>query len=598
MLDPETVVGMQVDSYQIEAHIARGGMADVYLAHDLDLDRQVILKVLLPAFAQDQEFVERFRREAKAMARLEHPNIVRVYRVGALPSEQPYIAMQYIDGGSLEEALLKLSAQRQMLTLEYALALIRQIADALSAAHQAGIVHRDIKPSNILLTSDEKPILTDLGIAISEHNPRLTQTQTLIGTPDYMSPEQVEGKALDGRSDLYSLGIILFELLAGQRPFTGDSPWAIVHHQLYTEPPLLSDIRPELSTETCDVVQTCLQKEPDKRFLTASEMVVALDAALIAEGGMASVSNSGVWSWQPQHTGKLVTRQLKQLRTQAKVKSGRWRRGVFWPYLLVMALVVLFGFGAVAYGLDLIPGLANQNSQTPNLSISEMTALPTNNTATPMPTIEPTSTLRPVLDGTDDENETAIRLTRPRAQQSFALDEIITFTWQWPADLASDQQFALYIGTEEGEEIYIDGVSRPYTPGSYRVRTEIGDKINRPDTYNWFVRLEATLTEVAVISESESRPITISAIATATATATTTPTATPTSTATSTPVRVIATVTPSPPTPTPTPPPPPPEDPAPPPPPPPEDPTPPPPPPEDPTPIPPAPPEDPTPIPP
>ncbi|HIP70231.1 MAG TPA: serine/threonine protein kinase, partial [Anaerolineae bacterium] len=160
------LLGQQVDQYQILRHIARGGMADVYLAQDVDLQRKVALKVMLDTLAAaDPQFGARFRREAQMVAKLDHPNIVQVYNVGRTPANQPYIAMQYIEGGSLRDKLKELAEREKLLTTEQALNIARQIALALGAAHQAGIVHRDMKPANVLIRSDGTPVLVDLGIA-------------------------------------------------------------------------------------------------------------------------------------------------------------------------------------------------------------------------------------------------------------------------------------------------------------------------------------------------------------------------------------------------------------------------------------------------
>ncbi|MCB8966826.1 MAG: serine/threonine-protein kinase [Ardenticatenaceae bacterium] len=233
---------------------------------------------------QDEEFVARFRREAQATAQLTHPNIVQVYRTGTAPTGQPYLAMQYINGGTLQQKLLELAAQNQVLTTAVTLILIRQIADALVVAHAAGIVHRDLKPSNVLLHTNGIPVLTDLGIASVSTASRLTHTGNIMGTPHYMSPEQASGtQAIDGRSDIYSLGIILYELLTGSVPFQGDSPVAVLHKHVYEAPPPLSRLRPDLQPATLQLVDICLHKEPGARWADAAALRQAIDAALAAE---------------------------------------------------------------------------------------------------------------------------------------------------------------------------------------------------------------------------------------------------------------------------------------------------------------------------
>jgi serine/threonine protein kinase/formylglycine-generating enzyme required for sulfatase activity len=282
-VDAQRLVGQQVDHYRIIKHIARGGMADVYLAEDTNLQRRVAVKVLLELLAIDTQFVQRFQREAQIVAKLEHPNIVQVYGVGKTSLGLPYIAMQYIDGGSLRDKLKQLAQRNKLLTTEQALNITRQIALALSVAHQARIVHRDLKPGNVLIRPDGTPVLVDLGIAVVGGGPKLTQTGGIIGTPQYMSPEQVRGQPLDGRSDLYSLGIILYEMLTGTRPFEAEDSIAVMHQQAYEAPPPLRSLRPDLSLETLAIVETCLKKEPDARFQRADAIIDAIDQALQAE---------------------------------------------------------------------------------------------------------------------------------------------------------------------------------------------------------------------------------------------------------------------------------------------------------------------------
>jgi hypothetical protein len=193
--------------------------------------------------------------------------------------------MQYIRGGSLQNWLEKLAQQGKRLTTADSLKITSQIADALNTAHEAGIIHRDLKPSNILLHPNGTPVLTDLGIAaVRSEMTRLTQTGSVVGTPQYMSPEQALGKTVDGRSDIYSLGIILYQLLAGQAPFAADSPVALLHQHVHELPPPLIETRPDLAPATYRTVDICLQKEPKYRFQTAAQLVTALQNAAVDEG--------------------------------------------------------------------------------------------------------------------------------------------------------------------------------------------------------------------------------------------------------------------------------------------------------------------------
>lgn len=309
-VDPKQLIGQQIGPYEIRTHIARGGMADVYQAFDVNLQRKVALKVMLAQLSADSQFVQRFRREAQTVAKLEHPNIIQVYGIGLTPNEQPYLAMPFIEGGSLRDTLELLTRRGELLPPTQALAIVRQMADALRVAHAAGIVHRDIKPSNILLRTDGTPVLVDLGIAAVQSAPKLTQTGTLIGTPNYMSPEQARGDKLDGRSDLYSLGVILYEMLAGKRPFEADDPLAVLHKHVYEEPTPLEQIRQDLTPHTRYVVQAAMQKVPMNRFQSAVDMINAIDQAIEAEGGPGRVSTSGAWRPHPMNQYTLSTSKL------------------------------------------------------------------------------------------------------------------------------------------------------------------------------------------------------------------------------------------------------------------------------------------------
>ncbi|MCP5094217.1 MAG: protein kinase, partial [Chloroflexi bacterium] len=276
-------IGTQIDQYMVTQYIAGGGMAEVYLAQDTTLQRPVALKIMRRELAEDETFIARFNREALSVARLHHPNIVQIYTAGTTADKRPYLAMQYVSGGTLKDILQKLHKRNQRLPVRDTLRLIRQIADALDTAHQAGIVHRDIKPSNILMHPDGTPILTDLGIAAVSSATQLTRTDVTMGTPHYMSPEQAQGSKIDHRADLYALGIILYELLSGAVPFTGDSPIAVLNQHVNEPPQPLALVQPGLNDATYHVVEMALQKNVARRFRSAREMMAAIDDALAAE---------------------------------------------------------------------------------------------------------------------------------------------------------------------------------------------------------------------------------------------------------------------------------------------------------------------------
>jgi len=270
--------GAVVDGrYRILRRIGSGGMADVWLAEDTHLQRQVALKVLHMRFVQDREFVERFRREAESAAGLQHPNVVSVFDRGDVDGTY-YIAMQYLEGRSLKQLI------DAGLSPEQAAALIRQVLEGARFAHRNGVVHRDLKPHNVIVDADGKATVTDFGIAragVSE----ITQTGSVMGTPHYLSPEQAQGQDVTAVSDLYSIGVMLYEALTGRVPFEGDSAVAVAMKQVSQAPQRPSSINPKVSPALDAVVMRALEKEPGQRFQSADAFIAALDAALRDPGG-------------------------------------------------------------------------------------------------------------------------------------------------------------------------------------------------------------------------------------------------------------------------------------------------------------------------
>ena len=251
------------DRYELGQRIGRGGMADVFLARDLLLDRQVALKVLFPEHAIDPNFVERFRREAQSVAGLNHPNIVAVYDWGQY-SNTYFMAMEYVKGRTLAEHLRR----EQRLTPRGAANIVAKIANALAYAHRNNVVHRDIKPANILIGENGDVKVADFGIARAldgHHEAGLTQDGAVMGTATYFSPEQAKGEGLDLRSDLYSLGVVLYELLVGKPPFTGENALATAYMQVNEAPKSIRSQVPTTPAEIEVVVSKCIAKDPGLR---------------------------------------------------------------------------------------------------------------------------------------------------------------------------------------------------------------------------------------------------------------------------------------------------------------------------------------------
>lgn len=257
--------------YRLESRIATGGMAEVWLATDQVLGRQVAMKILHPYLAVDASFVARFRIEAIAAARLHHPGIIAIYDT-CHDDACEAIVMALVRGPTLRAELDK----RAVLPSHEVRHIGVAVADALEAAHQAGVIHRDIKPANILLSEDHRVLITDFGIAKMQDDPNRTQVGTMIGTMKYLAPEQVQGRQLDGRVDIYALGIVMYEALCGQPPFQADSPTATALARLHEIPPSPRQICTTIAVELDRIVMHCLNRDPDQRFSTAAELRAAL----------------------------------------------------------------------------------------------------------------------------------------------------------------------------------------------------------------------------------------------------------------------------------------------------------------------------------
>jgi serine/threonine-protein kinase len=254
-------------------------MADVWVAHDRLLDRRVAVKILHPEYAANEAFVARFRREAQAAANLNHPNIVDIYDWGR--DEGIYfMVMELIQGRNLREVLRSEGALEPRRVAEIAVA----VSAALGAAHERGLVHRDIKPANVLLTPDGDAKVTDFGIARAwDDSDQLTRTGAVIGTATYFSPEQAQGLTADGRSDLYALGVVMYELLTGVPPFVGESPVSVAYQHVREHAPPPSDLNRNIPDALDAIVMRCLEKDPRRRYQTAGALSVDLGRFLAGE---------------------------------------------------------------------------------------------------------------------------------------------------------------------------------------------------------------------------------------------------------------------------------------------------------------------------
>lgn len=272
------LVGVTLGKYRCVEFIGLGGMAEVYRAVDTDLDREVAVKVLHPFLVTEDGFVERFRREARTLAALRHPNVVEIYDSG-LQEFNSYVVMEYVPGPTLKDRLRELNARNERMSLAEVRRIFSALFAALRYAHQAGVVHRDLKPTNIILAEDGRVVLTDFGLAKLVGSTIHTASMAMIGTPAYMAPEQAQSGSVDLRSDIYALGVILYELLTGSLPFEADTPFAMITKHAKESLPRISQTRRGLPRSIDEVLIKATAKDPAGRFQTVDQFAEALDAA-------------------------------------------------------------------------------------------------------------------------------------------------------------------------------------------------------------------------------------------------------------------------------------------------------------------------------
>lgn len=359
--------------YEIKRRLGSGGMADVYLAQDTHLGREVAIKVLHKQYSNDEEFVARFRQEAQSAAGLSHPHIVSIYDRGEAGGNY-YIAMEYLRGKSLKDII----AENKRLSPSQSIEIAEQILQALQFAHEHDVIHRDIKPHNIVINGRNQVKVTDFGIARAGTSSRMTETGSIIGTAQYLSPEQAKGKAVEQSSDLYSLGIVLYEMLTGTVPFEGENPVAIALKHLSDDPVPPQTLAPDIPDNLNMVVMKALTKNPASRYGSAEEFLADLDrcrkdlpvaapilAATAATGILTAGEAAAMMSDAGPGTGQTVVQPRSR---QIDEKSSRRK----WAYtVLLLALLVAAAVAAVGYYIAFVsdqsvevPGVVGLDEQT------------------------------------------------------------------------------------------------------------------------------------------------------------------------------------------------------------------------------------------
>ena len=364
--------GQMLGPYRIIDQVGKGGMATVYKAYQASVDRYVAIKVLPSQLAESKEFVTRFQQEARIIARLEHPHILPVFDYGESDGTA-YFVMRYLQAGTLKD---KMEFGRPLPLTEID-RIFTQLTDALSYAHSQGIVHRDLKPANALIDSHGNIFLTDFGIAklLESASPRLTQTDAIMGTPAYISPEQAQSQPVDRRADIYSLGIILYEMVTGQVPFVADTPLAVLFKHISDPLPPPSRLKPDVPPSIEQVILKALAKDPRDRFETADEFLTAWKRAL---------EEKGTVRWEPQTEvvptpGTLPSTQTPPRLAPATTTTSRAARPAGWIIGCLAGICLLFavGGGILLAANQLSPSFFNPATETPPPTQTQPVIAPT-----------------------------------------------------------------------------------------------------------------------------------------------------------------------------------------------------------------------------
>lgn len=366
--------GQMLGPYRIINQIGKGGMATVYKAYQPSVDRYVAVKVLPSQLAESKEFAARFQQEARIIAKLEHPHILPVFDYGE-SNGVAYFVMRYLEAGTLKDRMVA----GRPLPIQEIDKLFTQLADALSYAHGHGVVHRDLKPANALIDSQGNVFLTDFGIAklLESASPRLTQTDAIMGTPAYISPEQAQGQTVDQRSDIYSLGIILYEMVTGSVPYVAETPLAVIFKHISDPLPPPSLVKPDIPRPIEQVILKALAKDPRDRFATSAEFVTAWKRALETR----------------EQVARMVT--VPPVSPTASTKTtSRFGMPTVWIVGCLVGICALFGLGGVALMASNLRSAPTPSALPPSQTVI---SIPPTHTSVPLPT--PTS--RPVINTGD-----------------------------------------------------------------------------------------------------------------------------------------------------------------------------------------------------
>ncbi len=526
----------KIGKYEVIERLGRGGMAEVYRAYQGTLDRYVAIKVLHAFLADDPEFKSRFEREAQNIAKLKHPNIVQVYDFDYdAEAESYYMVMELIDGSTLKDRLSSIQARGELLPIPEVIRIVRESASALAYAHSRNMIHRDVKPANLMLDHDNRVVLTDFGIAKIVTGAQFTASGGMVGTPAFMAPEQGLGEAGDERSDLYSLGIIMFQMLTGQLPYDAETPLAIILKHLNTPTPIARDINPSIPEELDRVVRKIISKEAQDRYQTAGALIEDLDRYSNANADYDTQPKS--FFAPPEGSTRTLPDTQNVAATGVGINTtllpGRpientGSSASWWPVWLIGAIVALLIVGVAArvipLPLFLLPATATlsptslvveptsaetgEATQQIAPEVTGTTAVPTEVPPTAAPTVEnsPMPTMTATLSPTP---ATPIAVLPSNGTADIAL--------QGPA-----QSFAKMMDIRPGEQVTIIGVSA----------NKLWFQVQKSNGLQGWIEASA----MDIFGDTDTVPVVSapSLTPTDTATSTITPTRTPTATGTMT----------------------------------------------------------------